>query len=196
MIKAVLFDADGVLINAERFSKQLARDYGISTDMTLPFFSSIFQECLIGQADLKEKLPSYLKEWGWKGSVDAFLEYWFKSEHKIEKPVIEFIHELKSKGIRTSVATNNEKYRVEYMISQMGFGEIMEKVYSSASLGFKKPDQEFFKAVVEDLKLEMDEILFWDDDLENVEGAKLLGIHAELYTSFEEFKSKTNRYLS
>jgi beta-phosphoglucomutase-like phosphatase (HAD superfamily) len=43
MIKVVLFDADGVLINTELFSVHLARDYGISMETTLPFFTGFLR---------------------------------------------------------------------------------------------------------------------------------------------------------
>jgi len=62
MIKAILFDADGVLINGEMFSNVLDRDYGIPSDKTLPFFSGIFREAVSGKADLKEIITPHLKE--------------------------------------------------------------------------------------------------------------------------------------
>ena len=37
MIKVVLFDADGILINGEMFSVQLARDYGINAEVYTDF---------------------------------------------------------------------------------------------------------------------------------------------------------------
>jgi putative hydrolase of the HAD superfamily len=196
MIKAIIFDADGVLINGEMFSKQLARDYGISTEITLPFFTGEFQQCLIGKADLKEILVKHLKQWGWNKSVEEFLEYWFKSEHNIDEKLVDYIQELRNKGIKCYLATNQEKHRVQYMLDKMGFSQCFDKVYASAHLGHKKPTKEFYSKVTEDLNgVARNDILFWDDTLENVEAAREFGINAELYTTFEEFKNKMQNYI-
>jgi FMN phosphatase YigB (HAD superfamily) len=40
------------------------------------------------------------------------------------------------------------------------------------------------------------EILFWDDIVENVEVARQTGLRAEIYTTFEEFEKKVEVYLS
>lgn len=196
MIKAVIFDADGVLINAERFSLQLARDYGITTDKTLPFFTGIFKDCLIGKADLKEVVVPYLSDWGWTKSVDELLNYWFSSENKVNEDLMVYIQELRKRGIRCFLATNNEKHRVNFMLINMNFDKDLDKVYASADIGFKKPSPEFFSKMIDDIKgISKDEILFWDDDEENVQGAKDFGIHAEFYSTIEEFKTKMTTYL-
>lgn len=190
MYKAILFDADGVLIHAERFSIRLEREYGISTDMTLPFFKGVFQKCLIGQADLKKTIASYLPQWGWKGTVDEFLKCWFESEHKIDAELVEFIKQLKSQGMRVYIATNNETHRTEYLIHEMGFGEVFDKVYGSGHMGFKKPDHQFFDHIIKEQSLVPEETLFVDDDRENIESARELGLHAMLYTNLEDLKQK------
>lgn len=190
MIKAILFDADGVLINSEMFSRHLAKDYGISTDITDPFFTGPFKDCLIGNADLKEILPPYLKEWGWEKSVDDFLDYWFESEHKIDEELVQYIQELRGRGVKCYLATNQEKYRVQYMLDKMGFSQCFDKIYASAHLGYRKPAMEFYTKVTEDLGLDKEEILFWDDTQGNIEAAKDFGIKTELYLSFEDFKNK------
>jgi len=38
-------------------------------------FKNEFQPCLVGEADLKEQINPYLEKWGWKKSVDDFLEH-------------------------------------------------------------------------------------------------------------------------
>ncbi len=189
MIKVILFDADGVLVNGERFSTVLHREYGISIEKTLPFFNGPFQECLIGNADLRETVAPYLDEWGWTKGVDAFLDYWFNAEHTINEELINYVQELRAKGILCFVATNNEKYRFGYMLDKMGFAKSFDKTYSSAHLGSKKPDVEFFQKIFNELEgVEKNEILFLDDDENNVQSAKEFGFNAEIYESVDQVK--------
>jgi putative hydrolase of the HAD superfamily len=191
MIKALLFDVDGVLVNGERFSVHLERNYGIDQNKTIAFFKGEFKECILGKKDLKKILPKYLKSWGWKKSVEDFLNYWFKSEHSINEELMDYIKKLKHKGFQCYIATNQEKYRIEYLLDKMGFADNFDKIYASSHLGFKKPDLKFFEKLFTDLKnIEKDEILFWDNSIINVEAAQEFGIKAELYTDFADFENK------
>ena len=195
MIKVLLFDADGVLITGEMFSRILAREHGISTEQTLPFFDGPFQECIIGNADLKETVSPYLEGWGWKTGVDSFLEYWFSCEHLIDQELIEYIQKCRKNGIKCYVATNQEKHRAEYMLNKLGFAKSFDKLYASSHLGHKKPDVNFFVKLLEDLSnVKKEEILFWDDSTKNIQVAREFGINAELYTSFPDFKKRMKIY--
>ena len=69
----------------------------------------------------------------------------------------------------------------------MGLGVALDGIFSSSTLGFRKPSLEYYHAVQNQLELEGSEILFWDDTLKNVEAAYALNWNAELYTSLEGF---------
>jgi len=192
MIKAILFDVDGVLLhNNRKFSVLLAEQYGMPLETTRPFFSGPFQDCLTGKADLKEAVSPYLTDWGWDKGVDAFLDLWFQAEHKVNQELIDSIQELRKKGIICILATNNEKYRFQYILDKIGFADVFDKTYSSAHLGHKKPNREFFEKILEDFPdLKKREVFLWDDDLKIVKEAEKFGIKAEVYTSVENFKQK------
>ncbi len=190
MIKVILFDADGVLINGEMFRIRLLEDYGLSSEITKPFFSGPFIDCITGRADLKQVLPPYLKEWKLDKTVEEFLDYWFKSEHNIDQELVETIHTLRSNGLRCYLATNQEIYRIQYMLDKMGFANCFDKIFASAHLGYKKPAQEFFIKIYDELGVNKDEVLFWDDRQENIDAAKQFGINAEIYTDFVNYKLK------
>jgi len=195
MITTLILDADGVLINGESFSETLARDYNVDHNKEKEFFTTKFQDCLVGKADLKESIAPYLSSFGWKGSVDEFLEYWFKAGHSINEAFIEYVQGLRKSGIRVVLATNQEKYRTQYMLEHMGFEGAFDRIYSSAHLGLKKPAVEFFARVVEDMCVDKDNVLFWDDDQRNIDGALEYGIHAEFYSDYESFlKSMHSKY--
>lgn len=190
MIKHILFDADGVLVHGDMFSLVLEDRYGISHETTQPFYQGIFNDSLVGKADLREIIEPYLKEWGWPKTIDEYLEEWFSYEHVLDEEIIACIQKLRAKGIGCYVATNQEKYRAQYMIDRMGFKDSFDKLYASAHLGILKPALEYYDRVVKDIGAKKDEVLFWDDRMENVVAAKKFGIHAEFFDSFKTFKQK------
>ncbi len=191
-MKCILFDADGVVVNAEMFSVQYQQKFGVAGDEMLPFFKGEFQDCLTGKTDLAEIVKPWLAKWEWDGSVEEFLQFWFKSEHKVDEKIVAAIKELRSRGIKCYLATNQEKHRTKYMKEQMGFGQLFDKVYSSAEIGSRKPTPEFFEFILGEVKsqhgIEPEEVMFFDDSAENIAAAKQLKIDAHLYQSFEEFE--------
>src|SRR5262245_31957446 len=106
MITTIIFDADGVLINGERFSDVLARDFEVDHEKEREFFTTKFQECLVGKADLKEAVEPYLPTFGWKGTAEELLEYWFKAEHSLNETLMDDVRRLRRRGVRVVLATN------------------------------------------------------------------------------------------
>ena len=190
-IKYILFDADGVVINSELFSIQYQKQFGISNDKMLPFFKGIFQDCLVNKADLKKVVLPYLKNWKWTGTVDEFLQFWFKAEHHIDKKMIELIKTLQNRGIKCYLATNQEKYRTEYMKNKMGFKNIFDHIFSSVEIGFKKPEREFYEFIFNWINkmgdVAKDEIFYTDDSQKSIDMATAFGINSHFYTNFDNF---------
>ena len=191
MIKVVLFDADGVVVTPDKvFSERMHEEHGVPQEDFKNFFYGDFQKCLVDQADLKDLLKDKVVEWKWQGTVEELLEYWFQNESKVDDRVLDIVTQLREKGIKVYVATNQEKNRTEYFKNEMKFGEIFDGIFSSVDVGYKKEQPEFFNHVLETLNVKPEEVMFWDDSEDNIESAKSLGIQAYLYNDFEEFRKK------
>jgi putative hydrolase of the HAD superfamily len=195
MIKAVIFDADGMVINAELFSNRLSREYNIPLGKILTLFEKDYPLCAVGQADLKEVLKKYVKDWSWPGTVEELLRYWFKTEHKVDGRIIRMIEKLRQKGIKCYLATNQENYRLSYISNEMGLNKVFDKVFASCRIGHNKSSQEFFEAVLGELSgLRKEDVLYFDDREENVRTARKFGFQAEVYRDFEGFSETLERF--
>lgn len=196
MIKAILWDGDGVVVNKpEIFSQVYSREHNVPMYDVLPFFKNEFQLCLVGQADLKEQIKPYLIKWGWSNSVEEFLDYWFKTEDYLNHDLLNEIIKLRQSGIKCYFCTNQEKYRTEYMLRNMSLADYFDQTFSSAYLGYKKPNQEFWQKIFGLIKsVDKTEVLVIDDDKEVVDSALEFGFWAEFYGADNDYKKILDKY--
>jgi len=158
----------------------------------MPFFKGDYKKAAIGEVDIRDVLPSYLKKWGWTKSLDDFLNYWYESERDIDERVIEVVKELREKGIKVYLVSDNEAGRGKYLMEKVGLGNEFDGSFISSVLGVTKSNPQFFEKVVNNLQVQPEEIEYWDDDSENVEVANSVGIKGHTYSDFEKFKNNIN----
>ena len=93
------------------------------------------------------------------------LKYWIKYDNKIDQRIIESVKELRNKGIKCYLNTQNEKYSVDYAFKKLELKKYFDGIFSSDKLGFIKSEQKFWEAVYKKLNNpDKKSILCWDDD--------------------------------
>ncbi|MEI6650712.1 MAG: HAD-IA family hydrolase [Candidatus Moraniibacteriota bacterium] len=192
-IKAVLLDADGLMFKKQRyFSEILYEKYGVPAEAIIPFFKTQFRECQKGSADLKEELVPFLKLWNWDGDVESFLAYWF-SYCIVDDDVLSIIRELRVKGLKCYLVTDQEKYRGEYIKRNLGLERELDGFFYSFEMKSSKSEAKFYGTILETLHFAPEEVIFFDDEEENIETAKCLGIDSVLVTGEEDFGAVVER---
>jgi putative hydrolase of the HAD superfamily len=187
MVSVLMLDGDGVVITGKSFSERLARDLKVDPAKEKEFFSTTFQDCVLGKADLKQAVVPYLSSFGWQGTADEFLEYWFTKECELNTPLLENVARLRQTGVRVVMATNQEKYRATYLLDTMHVGDMVDTIYFSFDIGLKKPTDQYLDYILNDLQVDKSEVVFWDDEQKSVDSARQHGIHAERYTDYASF---------
>lgn len=195
MSKEILLDLDGVVIKGRHkyFSEKLAEEQNIPLEDIIPFFKGEYKRAVLGEVDIREVLPPYLEKWGWKGSPDEFLEYWFEGEREIDQRVMEVVRQLRQKGSRVHLASDNEINRARYLMDEVGLKDEFDRAFFSSELGHTKSEPVFFERVLEELHAHPQDVSYWDDDPKNVDVANQVGIQSNVYADFEEFKHKVNQ---
>ncbi len=92
-------------------------------------------------------------------------------------------------GIKIVIATNHVSF-VKKIIKASYTPNYLDDIIISAEIHKIKPNKEFYIHILEKFNIQPNELLFIDDNLKNIEGAKKLGINTILV------KEKTNLFLN
>ena len=182
MVQAILFDVDGVLVHPGRFRAWLEHEHGITPAMTAPFFKGPFAECTEGRADLVDVLQPFLESWGWTGTATAFIETWLAVENAPDFAALRVVAAIRAAGIPCFIASTQEHRRAQYLARDMGLDRLFDGLFFSSEVGFEKPKEGFYRMVESRLGRSGAELLFFDDLVANVDGARAAGWSAELFT--------------
>ncbi|WP_448566702.1 HAD family hydrolase [Thermus sp.] len=87
---------------------------------------------------------------------------------------------LKARGLKIGVLSNTLPSLRE-SLAYHGLDAYVDGFFASTALGVAKPHPEAFLLALEALGLKPEETLYLDDDPENVEAARRLGLWAEVY---------------
>ncbi|MEK7135988.1 MAG: HAD-IA family hydrolase [Patescibacteria group bacterium] len=191
MKKVVIFDLNGVFVLSPKLSERYEKEFGVSANEFLPALKAVMAVIRQPQApDAYDVWKPYLDKWGLNLSREQFLEFWFSAEGGNEE-MVALARELKRKGFKFFILSNNFRERAEYYDQNFPFfTELFEKIYYSWQTGFVKPDCRAFELVLVENHLKPEETIFFDDSEKNIEVAKSLGIKAYIFGGAAEVKTK------
>lgn len=164
MIKAILFDMVGVLVFKKDGYTPKTPDE-INTQNIENLFNHLDDKKLI--SDIKEKLK--LSDEEIERAVRLIPEKYEKFED-----LWKLLPELKNK-YKLAVINNGNSIAHKYWKEKFNFKDF-DLFLNSAEEGIKKPDAKIFLLACKRLKVKPEECLMMDDNLENIESARKLGM--------------------
>ncbi|MDU4091837.1 MAG: glucose-1-phosphatase [Pantoea sp.] len=112
-------------------------------------------------------------------SYEQFTAGWQAIFVGLRHDVIALMQQLRARGERVVILSNTNRLHCSYWPSQ--YPEVQQaadKLYLSQDLGMRKPEARIFQHVLQEEGVSADNAVFFDDNLENIEAARQLGITA------------------
>ncbi|MEE0420845.1 MAG: HAD family phosphatase [Lachnospiraceae bacterium] len=165
-IDAVIFDLDGTLVDSmwmwEEIDILFLNRFGISLPPTLQkeiegmsftetaiYFKETFQ--------LPQSLEEIKQEW-YNMALDKYAH-----EVPLKKGAMNFLKELKNRGIHTGIATSNGIRLVEACMDSLGLHSYIDVVCTACDVSKGKPAPDIYLKVAKDLEADRRKCLVFED---------------------------------
>jgi beta-phosphoglucomutase len=180
VIDTILFDMDGVLIDAREWhyaalNRALALfGYSISRADHLTTFDGLSTRQKLDLLSITDELPRGLHPF-----LNALKQtYTMEIIHAQCKPVFdqEFaLSKLRAEGFRLAVASNSVRATVETMMAKSGLSQYVETMVSNEDVTTPKPDPEIYFAAMERMRAEPESTLIVEDNENGIRAAHASG---------------------
>lgn len=196
MIKTILLDFGGILSdNVDSWNtmyKRIPEKTGLTIEELNEIFSKHWIEVSVGKKDFTDILDMFIKRSKNKITREDLLEI-YSSDTKIYEDVLEIVTQLKNKGFMVIILSNESKVGEKIRLGKIE--KFVDKIYSSSSIGIRKPDAQIFNYVLSKENLQSNETLFIDDRERNIIAAETLGIRGIVYKNIQQLKEDLEKYI-
>ncbi|HUW79314.1 MAG TPA: HAD family phosphatase [Acidocella sp.] len=181
-IKAVLFDMDGVLIDAREWHYE-ALNLALS-----PFGLEIDRDAHLATYDglpTRTKLEMLSKSRALPRGLHGFVNT-MKQRHTADMvrqrchPVFQHqyaLAQLKSTGYKLAVCSNSVRQSLELMMQRAGLERFLDLMVSNEDVSKPKPDPEMYLSAMSKLGLSPEECVIVEDNEHGIRAAKASGAH-------------------
>ncbi len=196
MLRAVIFDFDGVItdseiLHLEAFNRVLAQyDVEITVeDYYKDYLGLTDVECFKALADegrLKvetQEIENFVKQ------KNEIFEETLKADSRIIEGVVDFLEMLRQNSVRMAICSGSLLAEIELILKQAQLGRFFEVIVSADEIEKGKPDPEGYLLALERLNqndnnaILPDECIVIEDSHWGLEAAKAAGMHTVAVTN-------------
>ena len=183
--EVILFDLGGVLVELEEHAIPSSWLGGKTLNSQDWFHSSIALKFEKGLISADEFANALIQEF----DLDVSMEEVIKAFTAWPKGVFPEVPELLialQKDYKLAVLSNSNELHWPRVLNEFLLGQTIDNLFSSHLINMAKPDIHIFEYVLNALQVNANQVLFFDDNHENIRTAKSLGIEGIYVNSAQQ----------
>ena len=181
MIKAVVFDLDGVVRHfGPAVVARIEQRHGLAAGV-IPR-AAFTTDLLIPLTTGELRRVDWITEVGVRIGNAAAASEWGEQRPSVDADIVALAYELHARGLVTAILTNGTD-TIPAEMAEAGLDQHFSPIFNSAEIGSAKPDERVFRHVLTKLDLSPGELFFTDDSASKLIGATSLGIVTHHFTS-------------
>ena len=199
----IFFDLDGTLVDNEHlkalaFSKAI-EELGGKSDPSIykevmGMSGPIIRKHFMNKANVQIDLDEYFALF--KSIYDGLLQ----TDLSLNPGVIEFLSELKEKGIKMAVVSSAYSSSVFYIINSLDIGRYFDFILTGDDIIHKKPHPESYLLALDMMDIPKKQVIVFEDTESGLKAAENAGIKSigirHSYNQSHDFSSAINEYVS
>lgn len=195
MIKAVIFDIGGVLVNKSPVLREILDEFGLKEGEIYDYYLETLRKLEVGEIDEPTFWQLFTKKFNITKSVPnpSPLIKRYKEEIKINEGTLEIKSHLKRKGFKLAALSNTIPPHADYL-KTLGVFENFDVVILSNEVGLLKPDPKIYELILQRLDVNPEETIFIDDDPNYIKGAEKVGIKGLVFLDARQLKKDLEKF--
>ncbi len=178
MVRAVLFDFDGVLTldatGTTSICNYIAAVTGIDRELFTKEYRKFNAKLLYGICDHIEVWDNICE--GVNSKIDINVLYDSFLNTPLDEEMLLLVHDLKDRGYIVGIITDNKKDRIDMISNHFEFYDYFDYIIVSSEIGSGKDNNAIFKKTLDDLLVSPHECVFIDNNEENLQVPKEMGM--------------------
>lgn len=180
MIKAVIFDMDGLLIDSEPFWREA--EVATFNSLGAPVTYEMLDETWGMRED--QLIAHWYEKYPWKGKslkeVEEEIEAWvirlIKEKGEPKKGVQYILDFMKKKKVKRALASSSSMALIGAVLDRFGIPDYFDVIHSGEFEKLGKPDPAIYLTTLKKLEVAPDETIAFEDSKSGVMAAKNAGV--------------------
>jgi len=194
MIKAVLFDFDGVLTldatGSTSIINYIVHETGIEKKLFVREYSKYNRDLLYGNKTHKQIWNSLCDNLNKDISIEVLYDSFINTP--MDNNMLGLVGQIKDLGYMTGIITDNKKDRIDMISKYFELEKLFDYIVVSAEIGSGKDDEVIFQRTIQDFSIEPNQCIFIDNSKKNLVIPRRMGMKTLFYNhevrDFEQLK--------